>query len=92
MSDEGNIPTLTDLIESGDRIDISDLGLDDELKAGNDPRIDDTIIDISDAELEADDPFEDNPALEQSIRLILDKHMEQAWQEIRLLLGRELNK
>ena len=40
----------------------------------------------------ADDPFEDNPALEQSIRLILEKHMDRAWQEIRLLLQRESKK
>ena len=92
MSDEGNIPTLTDLIESGDRIDIADLGLDDEFGTKDDPQIDDTVIDLTDPELDGADPFGINPELEQSIRRILDKHMELAWQEIRILLQRELDK
>ena len=92
MSDEGNIPTLTDLIESGDKIDISELGLDNELSIKEDPQIDDTVIDASEPDLDATDLFEENPALEQSIRLILDEHMELAWQEIRRLLQQELKK
>ena len=85
MSDEDDIPTLTDLIEeadSSDRIAISDLGLDDE----------DTEIEISDSDLIVADPFRDNPALEQTVRRILDEHMELAWQEIKLAIQQELDK
>ena len=92
MSDEGNIPTLTDLIESGDQIDIADLGLDEELGVIDDPRIDDTVIDITEPELEDADALGGNPALEQAIRRILDEHTELALQEIKLLLQQELNK
>ena len=92
MSDEGDIPTLTDLIESGDRIDIADLGLDDELGVRDDPQVDDTVFDVSESDLDAADLFKDNPALEHSIRLILEEHMEMAWQEIRRLLQQELKK
>ena len=93
MSEEGNIPTLTDLIESGDRIDISDLGLDEELGVKiDDPEIDDTIIDVTADDLESADSAPVDPALEQAILRILDKHMELAWEEIRLLLQQELKK
>ena len=90
MNDEGNIPVLTDLIERGIEITMEDLGLeDDALQAdasGN------KIIDVTDAgEIEAD-LFADNPALEQTIRRILDEHMELAWQEIKLAIQRELEK
>ena len=92
MSDEGNIPTLTDLIESGDQIDIADLGLDDELGVRDDPQIDDTVIDITEPDLDGADALASHPALEQAIRRILDEHMELAWQEIRLLLHQQLKK
>ena len=93
MSEAGNIPTLTDLIESGDRIDISDLGLDEELGVKtDDPEIDDTIIDVTADDLELADSAPVDPALEQAILRILDKHMELAWEEIRLLLQQELKK
>ncbi len=91
MSDKDDIPTLTDLIESGaadDEIRISDLGLDDA----------EIGFDDSDLEIEAfpaarpGDPFSNNPALEQAARRILDKHMELAWQEIKILIQLELNK
>ena len=61
-------------------ITIADLGLDDA----------DLGFDDGDLEIEAfpsrqpGDPFSANPALEQAVRRILDKHMELAWQEIRL--------
>ena len=83
MKEEDDIPTLTDLIEEADNSDhiaISDLGLDD---------ID---IEISDSDLIVADPFLDNPALEQTVRRILDEHMELAWQEIRLAIQKELDK
>jgi len=90
VSDEDDIPTLTDLIESGgedDEIRISDLGLDDA----------DLGLDDGDLEIEAfpatpGDPFASNPALEQAARRILAKHMELAWQEIKILIQLELNK
>jgi len=91
VSDEDDIPTLTDLIERGgtdDEIRIADLGLDDA----------DLGFDDGDLEIEAfpsrqpDDPFGANPALEAAVRRILDEHMELAWQEIKILLQLELNK
>jgi hypothetical protein len=81
VSDQSEIPVLTDLIEKGVEIKISDLGLDDDL-----------VIDVSAPGLGAIDPFRDNPALESAIQNILDKHMKLAWKEIRLAIQRELNK
>ena len=93
MSDESNIPTLTDLIESGVEIKISDLGLDEELEIRvDDPDFDATEIDMCEPDLGAIDPFKDNPALEQTVRRILDEHLELAWQEIKLAIQRDLNK
>jgi hypothetical protein len=93
VSDQSNIPTLTDLIEDGAEIKISDLGLDDELGVrADDPDIDDTIIDMTELDLDAADPLRDNPALEQAIRRILDEHMELALQEIKRAIQRDLNK
>ncbi|MGD2173125.1 MAG: hypothetical protein PVI79_17495 [Gammaproteobacteria bacterium] len=83
MSDDDDIPTLTDLIEEADGSDhiaISDLGLDDE------------DIEISASAPIVTDPFLDNPALEQAVRRILDEHMELAWQEIKLAIQKELDK
>lgn len=85
MSDEDDIPTLTDLIEEADvsdHIAISDLGLDDG----------DSEIEITDSDLIVADPFRDNPALEQKVRRILDEHVELAWQEIKLAIQKELDK
>lgn len=77
MNDESNIPLLTDLIEKGVEINISDLGLGQEFTpsdatsgSGTDPA---AKIGMT-------------PALEQEIRRILDEHMELAWQEIRLAI------
>ena len=93
MSDQSNIPTLTDLIESGDEINISDLGLDDEISIkADDPYFDDAEIDLSEPLTDTTDPFTDNPALEKTIRRILDEHMELALQEIKLAIQRDLNK
>lgn len=83
MKEEADIPTLTDLIDEADGSDhiaISDLGLEDE------------DIEISGSDLIVADPFLDNPALEQTVRRILDEHMELAWQEIRLAIQKELDK
>lgn len=83
MKEEADIPTLTDLIDEADGSDhiaISDLGLEDE------------DIEISSSDLIVADPFLDNPALEQTVRRILDEHMELAWQEIKLAIQRERDK
>ncbi len=71
MQKNPKIPVLTDLIEKGVEIELSELGLDP------DPEIDQTEVLTS---LRAD------PALEQEIRRILDEHMELAWQEIRIVI------
>lgn len=71
MQDDANIPIVTDLIEKGVEIELSELGLDP------DPPIDTDAATIA---------LRDNPALEQEIRRILDEHMELAWQEIRIAI------
>jgi hypothetical protein len=87
MSDQSNIPVLTDLIERGMEITMSDLGLDESAEI----EIDATEVDMGVTGFEAvnplqANPLEDNPALEQAIRQILDEHMELAWQEIRFAI------
>jgi hypothetical protein len=104
VNQRDDIPVLTDLIESGAEITLSDLGLDDpavdENIAG---RADDIEIEIGDPALALRDrqvnqaPAEheylaDNPALEREVRRILDEHMELAWQEIRLAIQRHLDR
>ena len=102
MSDRSDIPVLTDLIEPGGEISISDLGLDDELRPRFDD-LDDTEIEIPESEIgdleeptlilgAESDPLAANPDLERKIRRILDEHMELALQEIKLVLQRELSK
>ena len=105
MSDRNDIPVLTDLIEKGIEITMSDLGLDD-------PPVDENIaIPTGDIDIELGDPalalrdsqannyvpmereyLADNPALEREVRRILDEHMELAWQEIRLAIQRHLDR
>ena len=99
MSDQDDIPVLTDLIEKGIEIKMSDLGLDESVDNGaveSFSRIEEPLNVDSDIEIAAPaepiDPFEDNPALEQTIRRILDEHMELAWQEIKLAIQRHLDK
>jgi hypothetical protein len=93
MSDPNDIPVLTDLIESGPEITIADLGLDDDPVLGtNDMSFDiDDVAPISHA-ANANAPFEISPALEQTVRRILDEHMELAWQEIRLAIQQHLDR
>jgi hypothetical protein len=93
MSDQSDIPILTDLIEKGIEIKISDLGLDESMdNKASEPFNGDSEIEFAASEAEAFDPFADNPALEQTIRRILDEHTELAWQEIRLAIQRHLDK
>ena len=97
MSEQGNIPTLTDLIEKGIEIKMSDLGLDEDLQpdiADEDVDIDITEPDFDEidenpfAPARADDDSVLDPALEQTIRRILDEHMELAFDEIRIAILR----
>jgi len=105
MSDRNDIPVLTDLIEKGVEITLSDLGLDDPPVNENIATpTDDMEIELGDPALALRDaqpnnyaPVEreylaDNPALEREVRRILDEHMELAWQEIRLALQRHLDR
>ena len=88
MNEDPQIPVLTDLIEKGIEITITDLGLDDEdLGLEAEDVWDKTIVDDP-----AIDPLTDNSALEHAIRRILDEHMELALNEIKLVIRRELNK
>lgn len=64
---------MSDLIDKGVEIELSELGLDSE------PSIGDGNLATS---------LGDNPALEQEVRRILDEHMELAWQEIRIAIQR----
>jgi len=71
QDDTDNIPVLTDLIESGVEIELSELGLDD------DPSID--LGQVSEL-------VHEGTELEQEIDRILDKHIERARQEIKMAL------
>ena len=73
MENDANIPVLTDLIEKGIEIELSELGLDPD----PDPPMDKDVAAI---------PLSEIPALEQEMRRILDEHMELAWQEIRIAI------
>jgi hypothetical protein len=92
MSDKGNIPVLTDLIEKGIEIKMSDLGLEDDLEIGVIDPADHIDVDITEPDPLAMDPFVRNPALEQVIRRILDEHTEFAYQEIKLAIQREFDR
>ena len=93
MSDQSNIPVLTDLIEKGSEITLSDLGLSDEQEIkGDDAFFNNPVIDVTAPGFGTIDPFRDNPALEYAIQSILDEHMERAWKEIKLAIQRELIK
>ena len=93
MSDKSDIPVLTDVIEKGIEITMSDLGLDDDLEIeADDEYFGNPAVDQVTPGSGETDPFKDNPAFEYAIQSILDEHMELAWQEIKLAIQRELNK
>jgi len=93
VSDQSDIPLLTDLIESGIEIKISDLGLDDSSLIEPVAQFDDaTEIDIIASDFGAVDQLEGNPELEKIIRQILDEHIELAWQDIKLAIKHHLRK
>jgi hypothetical protein len=89
MFKNDHIPLLTDLIEKGIEIKLSELGLDtgqDLILDSDDreePQIDVTeLTKLESNDVATADPLSQNPALEQAIRRILDEHMELALQEI----------
>jgi hypothetical protein len=93
MNDESNIPVLTDLIEKGIEIKMSDLGLDVDLEINaDDEYFDESMTDRIGLDLGPIDPFRDNPALEYAIQNILEQHLELACQEIKLAIQRDFNK
>jgi hypothetical protein len=102
VSDQSDIPVLTDLIESGIEIKMSDLGLDHSPQIESVDQFDDATeidifndaapIDITAPDFGAVDPSADTPELEKIIRQILDEHMEQAWQDIKLAIKHHLRK
>ena len=93
MSDQNDIPVLTDLIEKSSDIKMSDLGLDDDLVIEADAEyFTDSVTDRTGLDLGAIDPFRDNPALEYAIQSILEQHLELACREIKLAIQRDFNK
>jgi hypothetical protein len=94
MNERDDIPLLTDLIEPGPEFTMSDLGLEDDpaLGAVEDEAAGDIAIDIDEAAPIAGAPAEIDPALEQTLRRILDEHTELAWQEIRLAIKQHLDR
>lgn len=96
MQDDSDIPILTDLID--DKIDITlpELGLDtdhDLLIDGDDEADFSFNPEILAPPMASDatTTINGHPELEQTIRRILDEHMELAWQEIRLAIEVCLN-
>lgn len=93
MSDN-DIPVLTDMIEEKVDITSPEIGLDVDQDMYIDE--DEDLFPILNLENEEPtlpysitDPVAINPVLEQTIRRILDEHMELAWQEIRLAIQQE---
>jgi len=91
MNNDDDIPVLTDLIEETVDVTLPELGLDFHgdmyIEDDDDPlvelRIEDSKPPIRQLAPKVDAI---NPELEQTIRRILDEHMELAWQEIRLAI------
>jgi hypothetical protein len=71
MQDDTEIPVLTELIEKGIEIKLSELGLNYSPSLEHQEPLDTQL---------------NNPALEQEIRRILDEHLELAWQEIKVAI------
>ena len=90
MTKYDNIPVLTDLIEKGARAEVTELDLD----FGRDLIVDTAAQeqphgDTGQFSFEADSghPVHIDPALEQSIRRILEQHMEMALRKIMLAIS-----
>ncbi len=90
MNSDDDIPVLTDLIEEEISISLPELGLDldqDLYIEEDDPPINMHIEpDTQPVEQTTPAITEIDPKLEQTIRRILDEHLELAWQEIRLAI------
>ena len=91
MRHNDHIPVLTDLIEKGIKIELSGLGLDhdQDLILETDGREEPKFENTTQPEFKpasSQSALSDNPALEQTIRRILDEHMELALQEIKLAI------
>lgn len=71
MADDSKIPVLTELIEKGIEIKLSELGL------SHSPLLE---------KQNEGEPLQHSLALEQDIRRILDEHLELAWQEIKIAI------
>lgn len=97
MSDNGDIPVLTDLIESPE-ITLSDLGLENDATVAVEEPVPnefsnaDTSLEIDPMSPVASASIDIDPALEQTVRRILDEHTELAWQEIRLAIQQYLDR
>ena len=99
MQSSSNIPLLTDLIEKGIEITMSDLGLDVDPIITEDLIIEDTTEpDIYhepepvEQQQAGSNPFTENPELEHIVRRILDAHMERAWQEIKIAIQKQIER
>jgi len=94
MNDRDDIPVLTDLIEPGPEFTLSDLGLEEDpaLGAAAEEPDGDIAIDLDEAAPVTSAQAEIDPALEQTVRRILDEHTELAWQEIRLAIKQHLDR
>lgn len=96
MQDDSDIPILTDLIEEKIDITTPEVGFDIDRDMLIDED-DDPIISFDPEKLESAMTSEaatrigSHPELEQTIRRILDEHLELAWQEIRLAIETTLS-
>ena len=91
MMKDADIPVLSDLIEENIEITQPKLGLDVDqdllIDTDDDPFIDfESFSEKPALEQEPTSLAAIDPELEQSIKRILDEHMELAWQEIRLAI------
>ncbi len=91
MNNEDDIPVLTDLIEETFDVTLPELGLDLHgdmyIEEDDDPLLDLRIEDSKPPMRQlVPEVSKIDPELEQTIRRILDEHMELAWQEIRLAI------
>ena len=91
MNDDDDIPVLTDLIEENVDVTLPELGLDiheDMYIEEDDDALVNLRIENSKPPMRQLAPKVQaiDPELEQTIRRILDEHMELAWQEIRLAI------
>lgn len=90
MENTDNIPVLTDLIEKGIEIKLSELGLDNgqdlilEMDDREEPQIDGAEFEFN--ESPPSDPLSQDPVLELAIRNILDEHMALALEEIKIAI------